>query len=162
MAIVRWEPFRDLVATQDQLNRLFNETFSRFLGGSDSGSRAWAPPVDIRETDHNVILTAELPGVNPNEVEVRVEGNTLYLKGERKLEDNEQNYRQIERTYGPFSRAFSLPASVDPNNVNAEYKNGLLTLTLTKREEVKPKTIKIQVAGGETARAIGTAAKSQS
>jgi HSP20 family protein len=148
MAIVRWEPFRDLVSTQDQFNRLFNQTFSHFLG-SEPGTRAWAPPVDIRETEREVSLTAELPGVNPNDVEIRVEGNTLYLKGERKLEGNEQDYHQIERAYGSFARAFTLPASVDPSKVVAEYRSGLLTLSIPKREEAKPRTIKIQVSGQE-------------
>jgi HSP20 family protein len=148
MAIVRWEPFRDLVSTHEQFNRLFNETFPRFFGG-ELGTRPWAPLVDIRETDHNLILSAELPGVNPNDVEVRVEGNTLYVKGERKFEGEEKNYHQIERTYGSFARAFTLPSSVDPGSVVAQYSNGLLTLTLTKREEAKPRTIKIQMAGQE-------------
>src|SRR5690242_21875590 len=134
MPIVRWEPFRDLVSAQDQFNRLFNHTLSRMAGATaETATRTWAPPVDIREADQNLVLTAELPGVNPNEVEVRLENNTLYLKGERKIEGNEQSYHQIERVYGPFARAFTLPDSVDTNNVLADFKDGLLTIKLAKR-----------------------------
>src|SRR5579883_110043 len=145
MAIVRWEPFRDLVATQERFNRLFNEAFSSIFSDEGVGTQTWAPPVDIYETDDSVILTAEVPGVDPKDVDVRIEGNTLYLSGERKLDSGikEENFRRMERVYGPFSRSFTLPASVNPDKVNAEYSNGLLTLTMTKREEAKPKTIKI-------------------
>ena len=150
MAIVRWEPFRDPVSAQDQFNRLVNETFSRYFSGAEAGeTRNWAPAVDIYENDHNLVLKAELPGVDPNNVEIRVEENTLYLKGERRFEKDvkEGHHHLIERAYGTFQRTFILPNSVDANNVVAEYKNGLLTLTLPKRQEAKPKTIKIQVAG---------------
>ena len=145
MAIVRWEPFRDLVTTQDHFNRLFNDVFSRGFGeGSLSGS-AWTPAVDIYETDQNVVLKAELPGIDPKDVEIRVEDGALYLKGERKFENevNEDGYRRVERQYGSFTRSFPLPASVDSDKATAEYKNGMLNLTLPKREEAKPKTIKV-------------------
>jgi HSP20 family protein len=146
MKIVRSEPFRDLLATQGSFNQLFNETFSRFFGdGSLSVASNWVPSVDIHETDDNIVLKAELPGVDPEDVEVRVEGNTLYLRGERKLEQNvkDDNYVVLERAYGAFARSFALPSSIDVDKVNAEYKNGVLTLTMPKREEAKPKTIQI-------------------
>lgn len=148
MSIVRWEPFRDLVTSQDRLNRLFNETFSRVFDGSLMGPRAWAPAVDIFETDQNVVLKAELPGVDPKDVDVRVEEGTLYLKGERKFEDEskEENYHRVERSYGSFTRTFALPASIDADQATADYKNGVLTLTMPKREEAKPKTIKINAS----------------
>jgi len=148
MAIVRWEPFRDLLSTQDRFNRLFNDTFSRFFDEGDLGARTWAPPVDVYETEHDVVLKAELPGVDPKEVEVRVEDGTLYLKGERKFENEvkQDNYHRIERAYGSFVRSFPLPSSVDAEKASAEYKNGVMTLTLPKREEAKPKTIKINTA----------------
>jgi HSP20 family protein len=148
MPIVRWEPFRDLALAQDRFNRLFNETLSR-AARAETGTGTWAPAVDIREADQNLVLTVQLPGVNPNDVDVRLENNTLYLKGERKLEGNEQSYHQIERVYGPFARAFTLPDSVDPNNVVAEFKDGVLSIKLAKREEAKPRTVKIQVGGRE-------------
>ncbi len=147
MAIVRWEPFRDLVTTRDGFNRLINETFSRFFNDGESGSRGWAPAVDIYETDQDVVLKAELPGVDPKDLEVRVEDGTLYLKGQRKFENDvkEENYHRVERSYGSFTRSFALPSSVNSEKAKAEYKDGLLTLTLPKREEAKPKTIQINV-----------------
>ena len=148
MAIVRWEPFRDLVTSQDRFNRLFNESFSRLFGDEEGTPRAWTPAVDIFESDNNIVLKAELPGVDPKDVEVRVEDSTLYLKGERKFEKEvkEDNYHRIERSYGSFARSFSLPATIDSEKVQAEYKDGLLTLTIPKREEARPKTIKINVS----------------
>lgn len=161
MAIVRWEPFRDLISTQDQFNRLFNETLSRvFTGAEGSEAQAWSPAVDIYENEHDLVLKAELPGIDPEDVDVRVEDNTLYLKGERKFEKEatKENYCRIERTYGSFVRTFTLPSSVDPSHVVAQYKDGVLTVTLPKREEAKPKTIKIQVAG-ETPKAAAAGAQ---
>ncbi len=148
MGIVRWEPFRDLVASQDRFSRLFNESFSRLFGDQEGLERAWAPAVDIFESDNNIVLKAELPGLDPKDVEVRVEDSTLYLKGERKFEKEveEDNYHRIERSYGSFARSFSLPATIDSDKVQAEYKDGLLTLTIPKREEAKPKTIKINAS----------------
>ena len=147
MAIVRWEPFRDLLTTQREYVRLLKEAFSPMSGETEVSTRSWAPPVDIYETEDAIVLKAELPGIDPKDVEVRVEDNTLYLKGERKYEKevNEQNYHRIERSYGSFARSFSLPNSISAEKVKAEYKDGLLTLTIPKREEAKPKTIKIDV-----------------
>ena len=148
MAIVRWEPFRDLLATQSHFDRLFREAFSPVWGEGELSTRTWAPPVDIYENGDSLVLKAELPGVDPKEVEVRVEDNTLYLKGERKFEKEvkEQSYHRVERSYGTFTRSFSLPNSIDSEKVQAEYKDGILTLTMPKREEAKPKTIKITVS----------------
>jgi len=147
MAIVRWEPFRDLVTAQRDFDRLFREAFSPQWSETELSTRSWAPPVDIYETEDAIVLKAELPGVEPKDVEVRVEDNNLYLKGERKFEKEvkEQNYHRVERSYGSFARSFSLPNSIDSDKVKAEYKDGLLTLTMPKREEAKPKTIKIDV-----------------
>jgi len=148
MAIVRWEPFRDLLTSQREFDRLFKEAFSPMAGETEVSTRSWAPPVDIYETEDAIVLKAELPGIDAKDVEVRVEDNTLYLKGERKYEKEvkEQNYHRVERSYGSFARSFSLPNSIDAEKVKAEYKDGLLTLTMPKREEAKPKTIKIDVA----------------
>ncbi|MGD0921067.1 MAG: Hsp20/alpha crystallin family protein [Terriglobia bacterium] len=150
MAIVRWQPFCDLMATERGFDRLFRDAFSSVLPVREGElpTRAWAPAVDICENENNIVLKAELPGVDPEDVEVRVEDNTLYLKGERKFEKEtkEENYHRIERAYGSFARSFALPNSIDAEKVAAEYKDGLLTLTLPKREETKPKTIKINVS----------------
>ncbi len=155
MRIVRWEPFQHLVGMQHQFERMFNETFPRGFEGSlfkereqTPGVRAWVPAVDSFETDHNVILKVELAGVDPNDVEARVENNTLYLKGQRKTdkEVKEENYHHVERYFGSFARSFVLPNSIDGEKVTAEYQDGVLTLTLPKKEEAKPKAIKITVS----------------
>ncbi len=149
MAIVRWEPFRDLLTSQDRFNRLFNQTLGQVFGEEDGKLGTWSPAVDIFENDQNVVLKAELPGIDPKDVDVQVENNTLYLKGQRKFENEvkEKDYHRIERSYGTFMRSFSLPITINAEKVTADYKNGVLTLTLPKKEEAKPKTIKISVNG---------------
>ena len=147
MALVRFEPFGGLSAAQSQFDRFLRDAFSPAVAGGEASTRTWAPPVDIYENGDSLVLKAELPGVNPDDVEIRVEDNTLYLKGDRKFEKEvkEQNYHRIERSYGTFTRTFSLPNSIDADKVGASYKDGILTLTMPKKEEAKPKTIKINV-----------------
>jgi HSP20 family protein len=153
MQILRWEPFRELAAVQHDLNRMFSgglpRAFHRPLGKQEPSVRSWAPAVDIFETDKNVVLKVELAGVDPNDVEVRVENNTLFLKGQRKedKEVKEPKYHQVERFFGSFERSFTLPQSLDGDKIAAEYHDGILTLTLPKKEEAMPKTIKISVSG---------------
>jgi len=151
MAIVRWEPFRDLVSIQGRMNRLFDEAFrgaTRQSGDEEEWSLgSWAPAVDIFEQDGDIVLKAELPGVDPKDVDVRVENNVLTLRGERKL-DNEvqkENYHRVERAYGSFSRSFTLPSVVDTEKIKADYRDGVLRVNLPKREEAKPKQISISV-----------------
>jgi HSP20 family protein len=153
MAIVRWEPFRDLMGLQERMNRLFDESF-RARTGATAGQEdewalggSWAPAVDIYEQDGNIVLKAELPGVDPKEVDIRVENNTLTLRGERKLdhEVKRDNFHRIERAYGAFSRSFTLPNVVDTDKIKAEVKEGVLKVVLPKREEAKPKQISISV-----------------
>ena len=148
MAIVRWEPFRDLLAGQKEFDRLFRDAFSPFMREGDLSTRTWAPAVDIYEDHNNLVLKADLPGVDPKDVEIKIENGTLYLSGERKFEKEvkEENYHRVERSYGAFSRSFSLPNSIDADKVVAEYKDGQLILTMPKREEAKPKTIKVNVS----------------
>jgi len=136
-----------MLASQREFDRLFREAFSPAAAEGELSTRTWAPPVDIFENGDNLVLKAEVPGINPDDVEIRVEDNTLYLKGERKFEKEvkEQNYHRVERSYGAFTRTFSLPNSVDADKVTANYKDGVLTLTMPKKEEAKPKTIKINV-----------------
>jgi HSP20 family protein len=151
MAIVRWEPFRDLVGLQERMNRLFDESFrgiNRTGGEEDWVGGSWAPAVDIYEQNGNIVLKAELPGVDPKDVDVRVENNILTLSGERKL-DNEvkrETYHRVERAYGSFTRSFTLPNVVDTEKIKAEYKDGLLRMTLPKKDEARPKQISINVA----------------
>ncbi len=160
MAIVRWEPFRELLSTQDRFNQLFNQTFSQVFGseGRELGKSVWAPAVDVYETNNNLVFKAELPGIDPKDVDVRVENGTLTISGERKVEKdvNEGNYHLVERSHGSFVRSFNLPPTINIENVTAEYKDGILTLNMAKREEAKPKSIKIQVAAEGKAQAAGT------
>jgi HSP20 family protein len=128
MSLIKWDPFRG-----------FNSAIS---------TTAWNPSVDIFETDNDVVVKAELPGMDPKSIDVRLENNVLLLKGERHFEKEtkEENYHRVEREYGSFSRAFSLPMAVKEEKITAEYKDGILKIVLPKKEEVKPKTIKIEAA----------------
>jgi len=150
MAIVRFEPFRDLVTVQDRLNRIFDDAFRGSRGASEEEwalGGSWAPSVDIYEQDGNLVLKAELPGIDPKDVDVRVENNVLTLSGERKLdtEVKRDGYHRVERSYGAFSRSFTLPSVVDTDKIKAEFKDGVLRLVLPKKEEAKPKQISISV-----------------
>jgi HSP20 family protein len=147
MAIARLDPFREFVTLQDRMNRLFGDVYQRDEDVTARG--AWLPPVDIFETDaHDLVLKAELPDMSREDIEVTVENNTLTLKGTKKFanEVKEEQYRRIERSYGSFSRSFTLPTTVDASKVSAEYKNGVLTVKLPFREEAKPRTINVEVA----------------
>lgn len=144
--ITRWEPFRGLNTLQDQVNRLFEDTVNRGRS-TQSDLAAWAPTVDIYEAENDLVVKADLPGLDEKDIDVRVENNTLTIRGERKFEKevNEDNYLRVERTYGAFTRSFSLPNTVNTEAIHAEYHNGVLTVRLPKREETKPKQVKINV-----------------
>jgi HSP20 family protein len=143
--IARWEPFRGVTTLQDQINRLFNDSFER--AGEESNLTAWAPAVDIYETEHELVVKADLPDVDPKDLDIRVENNILTIRGERKFEKkvNEENYLRVERSYGAFARSFTLANTVNSEAIKAEYNNGVLTLSIPKREEAKPKQIKVNV-----------------
>lgn len=150
MAIVRWEPFRDLLAIQDRMNRIFDESFRGMNRQGDDDwalGGAWAPLVDIYEREGNIELKAELPGLDSKDVDVRVENNVLTLRGERRVdkEVKRESYHRVERAYGSFSRSFTLPSMVDTEKIKAEFRDGVLRVTLPKREEAKPKQISISV-----------------
>jgi len=151
MAIVRWDPFRDLVTLQERMNRMFDESFRGAGRGSSEEDWAlggsWAPAVDIYEQGTDIVLKAELPGVDPKDVDIRVENNVLTLRGERKFdgEVKRESYHRVERAYGSFTRSFTLPNTVNTESIKAEYKDGVLRVTLPKHEEAKPKQIKIAV-----------------
>ncbi|MCI4446178.1 MAG: Hsp20/alpha crystallin family protein [Candidatus Aminicenantes bacterium] len=146
MAITKWDPFRDLMVLRDRMNRLFEDLVSspRFEE-SELIQSTWSPAVDIYETENELVLTAELPGVEEKDVEIKIEDNTLTLKGERKFEKEtkEENYHRIERAYGSFFRSFSLPNYIDQEKISAEYENGLLRIHMPKKSEVKPRKVKI-------------------
>ena len=153
--IARWEPFR-VTTLQDQINRLFNESFDR--SGEESSLTTWAPAVDIYETEHELVVKADLPEVDPKDLDIRVENNILTIRGERKFEKkvDEDNYLREERSYGSFARSFTLANTVNSEAIKAEYQNGVLTLTIPKREEAKPKQIKVNVGTPAAAEAAST------
>jgi HSP20 family protein len=132
---------------QDEVNRLFEDNFTRDRSGH-ADLATWAPPVDIYETENELVVKAELPDFQDKDIDVRITNNTLTIRGERKFEKDvkEDNYLRIERAYGSFVRSFSLPNTVSSENIRADYRNGVLTLHMAKREESKPKQIKISVA----------------
>ncbi len=132
---------------QDEVNRLFEDNFTRERSGH-TDLATWAPPVDIYETENELVVKAELPDFQDKDIDVRITNNTLTIRGERKFEKDvkEENYLRIERAYGSFMRSFSLPNTVSSENIRADYRNGVLTLHLAKREESKPKQIKISVS----------------
>jgi HSP20 family protein len=148
MTLTRFDPFREFAMLQDRMNRLFGDQYLR-RDDDVTSHGTWAPAVDIYETDaHDLVLKAELPDMNREDIEVTVENSTLTLRGNRKLAGDvkENQYRRIERNYGEFSRSFTLPNTVDSSKVAAEYKNGVLTVRLPFREEAKPRTINVEVA----------------
>jgi HSP20 family protein len=151
MAIIRWDPFRDLVSLQERMNKLFDESYRGVPRGSEDDwalGGSWAPAVDIYEQGSDIVLKAELPGVDAKDVDIRIENSTLTLRGERKF-DNEvkkESYHRIERSYGAFTRSFTLPSVVDQANIKAEFRDGVLRVTMPKREEAKPKQITINVS----------------
>jgi len=148
MSITRFDPIHELAHMQDRINRIFGEADRNpgqdaVLNGGD-----WLPPVDVYENDqHEVVLSAELPGVRREDLDIRVENNTLTLRGERKREQetSKENYHRVERSYGTFSRSFTLPSTVNTEKVNAEFKDGVLKVTLPAREDAKPRQIQVQV-----------------
>lgn len=143
--LTRWEPFRVATSLQDQVNRLLSDVFER--KSEESSLTAWAPSVDIYETEHELVVKADLPEVDPKDLDIRVENNILTIRGERKFEKkvSEENYLRVERAYGSFARSFTLANTVNSEAIKADYQNGVLTLSIPKREEAKPKQIKVNV-----------------
>ena len=142
MAIVRWEPSRELASMEiDRLNRMFSNFY-----GDQFGRGAWAPAVDIFETENrDIVLKAELPEMKREDIALTFENQVLTIRGERKLDEtiNRDAYQRVERSYGPFSRSFTLPSTIDANRISAVYKDGVLTVRLPQREEAKPKQIQV-------------------
>jgi HSP20 family protein len=153
--LTRWEPLRELSTLQDRINRM-NRLFAESYGpeGPEDAltTTSFAPPVDIYEDEHTVTLKLEVPGIDEKDIDVHIENNTLVVRGERKIEkeEKEENFRRIERQYGSFTRSFTLPNSVDPEQVNAHYDKGVLKVKLAKKAEAKPKPIRINVGNEKT------------
>ena len=145
MALVKWEPFRDLMAMQDRMTRLIDETLSR-IWKEEVVRGVWSPPVDILERGDELVLKVDLPEVSQSEIDIRVEGSTLIIQGERRLikDAPEENYIQIERPYGTFRRTFSIPRTIDPERIKASYKDGVLRVVLPRKPETQPKQIVVE------------------
>src|ERR1700719_2258095 len=150
--LTRWEPFREFSITQDRMNRmnrLFRESYSPEGPDEALTTTNFAPPVDIYEDEHTITLKLEVPGIDEKDIDVHIENNTLTVHGERKMEkeEKEENFRRVERQYGSFTRSFTLPSSVDPQQVSADYNQGVLKIKFAKKAEAKPKQIKVNVGG---------------
>ena len=164
MTVVRYDPFRDLRTLQEEVNRLFSTNLTRSFDDEGIGRGAWAPSVDIYENKDHIVLEAELPGMKQEDFDLSIENNVITLRGERKFEktDEADNYHRVERSYGAFTRSFTLPQTVSAEGAAAEYNNGVLRVTLPKREETKARRIQITgsdaVAGQKT---IETTAETQ-
>ena len=163
MNIIKYDPFRELRGLQDEMNRLFGSTLSRT--GSDEGTfgGGWSPRVDIYENKDNLVIEAELPGMKPEDVDISIENNVLTIQGKREFEqkDENDNFHRVERHYGSFTRSFTLPPTVNSEDANANFENGILKLSLAKREEAKPRRIEIKADGSSNVKTIDTEAKSE-
>jgi HSP20 family protein len=146
--ITRWDPFRELSTLQDRMNRLFNDQFGA-ITHDESLTGAFVPPVDVYEDENSIQVRMEVPGIEEKDIDIRLENNVLTVRGERKLEkeEKEENFHRIERRYGSFTRSFTLPATVNSEDVSADYDKGVLKIRLAKRAEAKPKQIKVNLGG---------------
>jgi HSP20 family protein len=144
--LTRWDPFHEFTTLQDRMNRLFRNSYGS-EGQESLTNTNFAPLVDVYEDEHNVTLKIEVPGIDEKDIDVRIENNTLTVHGERKFEkeEKEENFRRVERQYGSFTRSFTLPNTVDPEQVKANYDKGILKISLSKKAEAKPKQIKVNV-----------------
>lgn len=147
MTLVKWEPFRDLMAMQERMTRLFDETLSRIWKEEGVPRGVWSPPVDIVEKTDEIVLMIDLPEMDQADIDIRVEGNSLTIQGERKfMKEADGTYLQIERPYGTFQRSFNIPRTVDQEKIRASYKNGVLRVVLPKREESFSRQIAVNVS----------------
>lgn len=146
MTLIRWNPFQDLVSIQDEMNRMFDSYFSRKPGGGEM--MIWNPVVDISETEEEITVAAEVPGIKKEDIKITIQDNVLTLSGEKNEEKEEKNkqYHRVERSFGSFQRSFSLPSSVSADKIKAKYKDGILVVVLPKSEESKPKEIQVKVS----------------
>jgi len=161
MSIVRYDPFRDLRTLQEEVNRLFTGNFARAFDDEGIARGSWSPNVDIYENKDQIVLEAELPGMNREDFDVSVENNIITLRGERHFEKKEDsdNYHRVERAYGSFTRSFTLPNTVSSEGASADYSNGVLRVTIPKREETKARRIEIKTEGQEAPKTIETRAE---
>jgi HSP20 family protein len=153
MNLIRWTPFSEVSLLQNQMNRLFDTALQSGLNETN-GTTSWMPAADIYESDEDLVVNLDLPGVDPKMVDVRVENNVLTIRGERQFnqKQNGENYHRVERSYGAFGRSFTLSTSVNPEKIRASYQSGVLTIVMPKAETAKPR--KIQIAAGAAAAAV--------
>ena len=146
MDLIQWRPFREVSRLRSEMDRLWDDYFGPGRRALRPMEEDWMPAVDVSETGDKITVKAEVPGMEAKDIEIAMVGDTLTIKGEKKLEreEKEENYHTVERSYGSFTRAMKLPATVDADKVEASYKNGVLTVVLPKKEEVKPKAIEIK------------------
>lgn len=148
MTLIKWSPLKELTSLQERMNKFMEDPFLKFPLQFERGEGVdWVPAVDILEKGNTIVLKAELPDMEMKDIDISIEGNTLQIKGTRKLENEEkkENYHRIERVYGTFNRYFTIPDSIDLNKIEATYDKGVLNLTMTKKEEIKPKKIKVDI-----------------
>jgi len=162
MVITRWDPFRELTTLQNRVNSIFQD-YGRADKDELTTTGNFVPAVDVYEDEHKIVLKLEIPGVNQDDVDIRLENNTLTVSGERKFEkeEKEENFHRIERRYGSFSRSFTLPNTVDTENIRANYEHGVLNIELSKRAEAKPKQIKVNIGSGKALGKTVEGAKSE-
>ena len=162
MSIVRYDPFRDLRSLQEEVNRLFTGNMARTFDDEGIARGSWSPNVDIYENKDQIVLEAELPGMKREDFDLSVENNVVTLRGERHFEkkDESDNYHRVERAYGSFTRSFTLPNTVSAEDATAEYNNGVLRVTLPKREETKARRIEVKSDGTEQPKTIEARAES--
>jgi len=145
---VRWDPFGEFSTLQERMNRLFEDLIpATRKGGEELNTGTFYPSVDIYEGEKDITLKAELPGIDKKDVHVEINDGVITLRGERKIEkeDKKEHYHRVERSYGSFNRSFTLPTTVDSGKVKANYKDGILEVTLPRKEEAKPKSIPVEV-----------------
>ncbi|MBO0721242.1 MAG: Hsp20/alpha crystallin family protein [Blastocatellia bacterium] len=154
--LVRRDPFSEIRGLQDDFARLINTTWPRFFSGEEVLSGTWTPSVDIYEDQNSIVLEADLPGIKPEDFKLSIENYKLTLSGERKFEKEEkgENFHRVERSYGSFTRNFTLPSTVNVDEVKADFKDGVLRVTLPKREEVKARNIQVTIAETGKAKAV--------
>lgn len=153
MALIRWEPARELNSLQSEMNRLFNTFFDAPTGGDGGSMRRWIPAMDLMEAEQHYVLKADLPGLTEDDINIELENNVLTVSGDRKAEQEQkgEGYYRVERAFGTFARTLTLPEGVDPDGIAASFDSGVLEVRIPKPEETKPRRVSISVGGSAPA-----------
>jgi len=163
MSIGRYDPFRDLRTLQQEVNRLFTGNVAQGFEGEGIARGSWSPSVDIYENKDQIVVEAELPGMNRDDFDLSIENNIITLRGERRFEKDEEtdNYHRVERAYGSFTRSFTMPNTVSAEGATADYRNGVLRVTLPKREDTRARRIEVKIEGADKRKTIDTNAETK-